>query len=174
MTPTQKQGSTNKKNHKRAQKKPTRKAHRPPLAVHPATFRPKVPDDLVELAWHAKDNFDHGKYRSAEKQYQEILTKSPNNLYSLSNLGVVYFRTGRLKAAELMLKKSVAIAPKDEFSHTTLGIVFYRQAKFDDALAELTKALAINPKSSPPHNYLALTASQKGCQQPPEKELPTP
>jgi Flp pilus assembly protein TadD len=137
----------------------------------PDTFKPKVPDDLVEVAWRAKNNFDHGKYRSAEKQYQEILTKSPNNLYSLSNLGVVYFRTGRLKAAELMLKKSVAIAPKDEFSHTTLGIVFYRQAKFDDALAELTKALAINPKSSTAHNYLGITASQKGWQEAAEKEV---
>ena len=137
----------------------------------PDTFKPKVPDDLVEVAWRAKNNFDHGKYRSAEKQYQEILTKSPNNLYSLSNLGVVYFRTGRLKAAELMLKKSVALAPKDEFSHTTLGIVFYRQAKFDDALAELTKALAINPKSSTAHNYLGITASQKGWQEAAEKEV---
>jgi len=137
----------------------------------PDTFKPKVPDDLVEVAWRAKNNFDHGKYRSAEKQYQEILTKSPNNLYSLSNLGVVYFRTGRLKAAELMLKKSVAIGPKDEFSHTTLGIVFYRQAKFDDALAELTKALAINPKSSTAHNYLGITASQKGWQEAAEKEV---
>ena len=137
----------------------------------PDTFKPKVPDDLVEVAWRAKNNFDHGKYRSAEKQYQEILTKSPNNLYSLSNLGVVYFRTGRLKAAELMLKKSVALAPKDEFSHTTLGIVFYRQAKFDAALAELTKALAINPKSSTAHNYLGITASQKGWQEAAEKEV---
>lgn len=142
-----------------------------PESAVPDTFKPKVPDDLVEVAWRAKNNFDHGKYRSAEKQYQEILTKSPNNLYSLSNLGVVYFRTGRLKAAELMLKKSVAIAPKDEFSHTTLGIVFYRQAKFDAALAELTKALAINPKSSTAHNYLGITASQKGWQEAAEKEV---
>lgn len=143
----------------------------PLAAAVPDNFKPKVPDDLVEVAWRAKDNFDHGKYRSAEKQYQEILTKSPNNLYSLSNLGVVYFRTGKLKAAELILKKAVAIAPKDEFSHTTLGIIFYRQSKFDDALTALTKALAINPKSPTAHNYLGITASQKGWQEAAEKEM---
>ena len=49
---------------------------------------------------------------------EEILTKSPNNLYALSNLGAVYFRTGRLKAAELTLKKAVILSPKDEFSRT--------------------------------------------------------
>jgi Flp pilus assembly protein TadD/predicted nucleic acid-binding Zn-ribbon protein len=134
-------------------------------------FKPLVPDNLVSAAREAKENFDRGKYRTAEKKYQEILTKSPNNLYSLSNLGVVYFRTGRLKAAELTLKKAVALAPKDEFSLTTLGIVYYRQAKFDDALTELTKALAINPKSATAHNYLGITASQKGWQEAAEKEM---
>lgn len=132
---------------------------------------PAVPDELASVAREAKDNFDHGKYRAAEKQYQQILTKAPNNLYSLSNLGVVYFRTGKLKAAELTLKKATALAPKDEFSHTTLGIVYYRQRKFDDAVTELTKALAINPKSATAHNYLGITASQKGWQEAAEKEM---
>jgi Flp pilus assembly protein TadD len=140
-------------------------------AAADSAFHPHVPDDLVGVARDAKDSFEHGKYRTAEKLYQEILTKSPNNLYSISNLGVVYFRTGKLKAAELTLKKAVALAPKDEFSRTTLGIVYYRQAKFDDALNELTKALAINPKSATAHNYLGITASQKGWQEAAEKEM---
>ena len=135
------------------------------------TFQPGVPKELVPLAREAKENFDRGKYRTAEKQYHDILEKSPNNLYSLSNLGVVLFRVGKLKAAELTLKKAIAIVPKDEFSRTTLGIVFYRQSKFDEALTELTKALAINPKSATAHNYLGITASQKGWQEAAEKEM---
>src|SRR5947208_2256188 len=137
----------------------------------PSIFKPNVPEDVVDLARLAKENFDKGKYRSAEKIYQEILTKTPNNLYSLSNLGVVYFRSGKLKAAELTLKKAVALSPKDEFTHTTLGIVYYRQSKFDEALAELTKSLGLNPKSATAHNYLGITASQKGWQEAAEKEL---
>jgi septal ring factor EnvC (AmiA/AmiB activator) len=134
-------------------------------------FKPGVPEDLLPLAKTARDHFEKGKYRTAERVYQEMLTKSPNNLYSLSNLGVVYFRTGKLKAAELTLKKAVSLAPKDEFARTTLGIVYYRQSKFDDALTELTKALAINPKSATAHNYLGITASQKGWQEAAEKEM---
>jgi Flp pilus assembly protein TadD len=137
----------------------------------PAIFKPNVPPDVVDLAWQAKQSFDRGKYHTAEKIYQEILTKTPNNLYSLSNLGVVYFRTGKLKAAELTLKKAVTLSPSDEFTHTTLGIVYYRQAKFDSALTELTKSLGINPKSPMAHNYLGITASQKGWQEAAEKEL---
>ena len=137
----------------------------------PSIFKPNVPEDVVDLARLAKENFEKGKYRSAEKIYQEILTKTPNNLYSLSNLGVVYFRSGKLKAAELTLKKAVALSPKDEFTHTTLGIVYYRQSKFDEALTELTKSLGLNPKSATAHNYLGITASQKGWQEAAEKEL---
>ena len=133
--------------------------------------KPGVPDDLVAVAREAKTNFDNGKYRAAEKQYQQILAKTPNNLYTLSNLGVVYFRTGKLKAAELTLKKAVTLEPKDEFSHRTLGIVYYSESKFDEAVAELTKALAINPKSFIAHNYLGITASQKGWQEAAEKEM---
>ncbi len=136
-----------------------------------APFKPGVPGDLMPLAREAKESFDHGKFPEAEKQYEEILAKSPNNLYSLSNLGVVFFRNGKLKAAEQTLKKAIAIAPKDEFTHTTLGIVYYRQSKFDDALSELTKSLAINPKSATAHNYLGITASQKGWQEAAEKEM---
>src|ERR1043166_9797199 len=73
----------------------------------PAIFKPNVPPDVVDLAWTAKQSFEKGKYHTAEKIYQEILTKAPNTLYSFSNLGVVYFRTGKLKSAELMLKKAV-------------------------------------------------------------------
>ncbi len=134
-------------------------------------FKPDVPVDLVDLAKVGKENFDKGKYHAAERAYQDLLTKSPNNLYALSNLGVVYFRTGKLKSAEVTLKKAIAVAPKDEFARTTLGIVFYRQSKYDDALNELTKALAINSKSASAHNYLGITASQKGWQEAAEKEL---
>jgi tetratricopeptide (TPR) repeat protein len=136
-----------------------------------ATSKPGVPADLMPLAREAKASFDGGKFKQAEKQYQQILTKSPNNVYSLSNLGVVFFRNGKLKAAELTLKKAIAIAPKDEFTHTTLGIVYYQQSKFDDALSELTKSLALNPKSATAHNYLGITASQKGWQEAAEKEM---
>jgi len=146
----------------------------PPATPGPnveTTFNPTVPKELIPLALKAKENFDSGKFRASEKQYEQILAKSANNLYALSNLGAVYFRTGRLKAAELTLKKAVTLAPEDEFSRRTLGIVYYRQAKYDEAVAELTKALAINPKSYIAHNYLGITASEKGWQEAAEKEM---
>jgi len=126
---------------------------------------------LQDLARVARRNLDQRKYQTAEKQYQEIVTKDPNNFDALCNLGVVYVRSGKLGPAESVLKKAVAIAPDNEFVLTTLGIIHYRQSKFDDALVELTRAIEINPKSATAHNYLGITASQKGRQQEAEKQI---
>src|SRR5262249_24426028 len=137
-----------------------------------ATAAPKaLPTEFEDVAIVARKNVEQGKYRTAEKQYQTILTTDPNNLDALSNLGVVYFRTGKMRSAESTLKKALAIAPNDDFVLTTLGIVHYRQPRFDDALNELRKAMEINPNSATAHNYLGITASQKGRQQEAEKEM---
>lgn len=130
-----------------------------------------LPNELPEVARAARKSVEQGKYRTAEKQYRQILEKNPNNLDALSNLGVVYFRVGKIRSAESTLNKAVAIAPNDDFVLTTLGIVHYRQSKFDDALMELRKAIEINPNSPTAHNYLGITASQKGRQEEAEKEM---
>jgi Flp pilus assembly protein TadD len=130
-----------------------------------------LPGELQEIAAAARDNIDQGKYRTAEKQYQKVLAKNPENLDALSNLGVVYFRTGSIRSAERTLKKALRIAPDDDFVLTTLGIVHYRESRFDEALKELRKAIELNPNSATAHNYLGITASQKGRQQEAEKEM---
>jgi Flp pilus assembly protein TadD/uncharacterized coiled-coil DUF342 family protein len=140
-------------------------------ATGPSNFQADVPADLLNVARAAKESFDQGKYRAAEKYYREILTKSPKNLHALSNLGVVYLRTGKFRLAESTLKEALTISSNDEFLRTTLGIVYYRQSKFDDALAELTQAVEINPKSATARNYLGITISQKGRLQEAEKEI---
>jgi Flp pilus assembly protein TadD len=126
---------------------------------------------LQEVAAAARKNVEQGKYRTAEKQYQTVLAKDPNNLDALSNLGVVYFRSGKIESAESTLKQALTIAPNDDFVLTTLGIVHYRQSRFDEALKELRRAIELNPNSPTAHNYLGITASQKGRQQEAEKEM---
>lgn len=132
-----------------------------------------VPPELQGTAQAAKDHFDRGNYRDAEKLYETILAKAPTNLYALSNLGVVRFREGKLKLAEEAFRKAIAIAPEDAFSRCTLGIIYYSQTRYDEAVNELTKSLAINPKYAAAHNFLGITASQKGWQEAAQKELET-
>ena len=134
---------------------------------------PAVPAEILGTVREAKDQYERGNYREAEKSYKDALTKAPNNLYVLSNLGVVYFQAKKFKLAEETFKKAIAIAPEDDFSHCTKGIVEYVQDKLDVAIDDLTKALAINPKNPTAHNYVGITASRKGWQQAALKHLQT-
>ena len=135
--------------------------------------QPNIPAEFLPLARDGKELFEKADYRGAEKIYEKILAKVPNNLYILSNLGVVRFRAGKLKQAEEVLVKATKVAPEDGFSHCTLGIVYYTGTKLDEAVSELTKALAINPKNATAHNYLGITAAGKGWQEAAQKELET-
>ena len=134
---------------------------------------PGAPQEMVPLAQEAKGLFEREQYREAEKIYERMLSKEPNNIYALSNLGVTRFRAGKLALAEETFKKAIAIAPEDYFSHSTLGIVYYQQDKLDEAVAALTRALTLNSKYSVAHNYLGIAASKKGWQEAAQKELET-
>ncbi len=132
-----------------------------------------LPEDVKPLAEQAKQAFERDKYADAEKLYDKALQLAPNNLYLLSNRGVVQFRAGKYKQSEESFRKAIAIAPEDHFSWCTLGIVEYSQGKYDEAVNALTKSLAINPKNSTAHNYLGITAAQKGWIEAAQKELET-
>ena len=133
--------------------------------------QPNIPAEFLPLARDGKDLFERGDYRAAEKIYEKILAKVPNNLYVLSNLGVVRFRANKLKGAEEVLLKATKLAPEDGFSQCTLGIVYYTEQKLDAAVDALSKALAINPKDATAHNYLGITSAGKGWQGSAQKEL---
>ena len=140
-------------------------------SVLAADLPPSVPPAQLEAAKQAKDLFERGDYRGAEKIFEAILLAAPDNLYALSNLGVVRFRAGKLKLAADALQRAIAVAPTDDFSHCTLGIVYYTQGSYDAAVNALTKALAINPKNATAHRYLATVATQKGWHDAAKKEL---
>jgi Flp pilus assembly protein TadD len=134
---------------------------------------PNIPAEFLTQARDGKELFEKGDYRGAEKIYEKILAKVPNNLYILSNLGVVRFRAGKYKQAEEVLLKATKVAPEDSFSHCTLGIVYYTEQKLDEAVSSLGRALAINPKNATAHNYLGITAASKGWPESAQKELET-
>ncbi len=134
---------------------------------------PNVPAELLAQAKEARELFDRSKYREAEEIYEKMQAEAPNNVYILSNLGVVRFRSGKLRLAEEAFQKALAIDPRDSFSRCTLGIVFYQQGKYDQAIDELTQALAVDPKNATAHNYLGITASQKGWAEAAQKEMET-
>lgn len=130
-----------------------------------------VPADMAPVAKQARLFFDKGNYDAAAEQYRQILARYPDNLYALSNLGVVRFQQGKFKDAEEALQRAIKVAPNDGFSHSILGIVFYMTARFDEAVSTLTRAATLDPNDPQTHNYLGIACSRKGWQQVAEQEV---
>ena len=106
---------------------------------------PMLPADAFDAARHARKAFEQGHFSDAEKIYEQILTSHPDNVYTLSNLGVVKIRLRKIQLAETRLKRAIAIAPNDAFSHYTLGIIYCDEHALDSAFAEMKRAIEINP-----------------------------
>ncbi len=134
---------------------------------------PGVPEAFREQAREARENFNRGRYLEAEKEYEALLEKLPDNIYALSNLGMARYRSGKLKLAEDTFKKVLALSPDDAFSYATLGIVYHDQSKYDDAINALTRSIAVNPKNPTAHNFLGVTAAKKGWIEAARKEIQT-
>lgn len=120
-----------------------------------------LPEDVREQIQSAKKFFENKNYVEAEKIYQGIVERLPDNYFALSNLGAVQIEAGKLSAAEVALKKAIQINGEDSYACTNLGIVYSRQGKFDDAISALRRSLEINAGDAVAHNYLGVCLGQK-------------
>jgi len=125
----------------------------------------------ADLAKSARESYEKGDFDGAAQKYEAILKSEANNIFALSNLGVIRFRQERLGEAETLLNRALDIDPTDAFSRSVLGIIYYKQGSYDEAISELTRSIALDGKAAEPHNYLGITYSQKGYQEAAEKEL---
>ncbi len=66
-----------------------------------------------------KELFELKNFNDAEKIYQEIVEKVPENYFVLSNLGAVQIEGGKLSAAEVALKKAIQINGQESYPGPT-------------------------------------------------------
>jgi Flp pilus assembly protein TadD len=133
--------------------------------------KPRVPDDMRDVAQQATDLFKMQRYDDAAAKYQQIIDKYPESLYAWSNLGVVRSQEGRLPDAEKALQQAVKLSPNDAFSYRNLGIVYYQLNENDAAIDALERSIALEPNEKYSHDYLGCACSQKGWQEVAEKEF---
>jgi len=135
------------------------------------SYKPRLPDDMREVAQEATDLFKMQRYDEAAAKYQTIIDKYPESLYAWSNLGVVRSQEGKLQEAEKALQQAVKLSPNDAFSYRNLGIVYYQLNLNDAAIDALERSIALDPNNVYSHDYLGCATSQKGWQEVAEKEF---
>jgi Flp pilus assembly protein TadD/uncharacterized coiled-coil DUF342 family protein len=130
-----------------------------------------VPPAMSAVAQAAGDAYKQRKFDEAADKYQDILKQYPDNVYALSNLGVVRYEQGRFREAEEALSRATKLEPGDAFSHSVLGIVYYMTQRYDEAISTLTRAATLDPNDARTRNYLGIACSQKGWLAVAEQEL---
>jgi Flp pilus assembly protein TadD len=133
--------------------------------------KPRLPDDMRDVAQQATDLFKMQRYDDAAAKYQQIIDKYPESLYAWSNLGVVRSQEGKLPDAMKALQQAVKLSPNDAFSYRNLGIVYYQLNQNDLAIDALERSIALEPNNVYSHDYLGCACSQKGWQEVAEKEF---
>jgi tetratricopeptide (TPR) repeat protein len=136
--------------------------------------KPRLPDDMREVAQQATDLFANKRYDEAAAKYQTIIDKYPESLYAWSNLGVVRSQQGgpeHLHDAMTALQQAVKLSPNDAFYYRNLGIVYYQLNQNDAAIDALERSIALDPNNVYSHDYLGCACSQKGWQEVAEKEF---
>jgi DNA repair exonuclease SbcCD ATPase subunit len=119
----------------------------------------------------AKSAFDKQDFPAAERSFKEALALSPDDYFTLSNLGVVEFQLGKMPEAEELLKKASSKNNKSSFALTTLGIVLYREGRLPDAEKVLRQGISINPEDFTAHNYLGIVLAASGNPKAGESEI---
>jgi len=131
-----------------------------PIGGEAPTFG--IPPDMQSVAADAVSAFGSGDYDRAAGKFREIADRHPNNVYALSNLGVVLVEMKRYDLALEYLAHATRLAPEDGFSWSALGIAQYMTGRVTESIESLNRAVALNPRDPQSRNYLGLACAKDG------------
>src|SRR5205085_6660673 len=104
-----------------------------------------------------------GNKAEAEKVFQQILDKHPDNTQTLNYLGYMWAESGvNLERAQAMLQKAVAAEPRNGAYIDSLGWIYFRQGKLDLAEKYLTDATRLLPRDATVHEHLGDVFAKRG------------
>ena len=85
---------------------------------------------------------------------QKALEFSPNDVYTLLNIGQIYFSQGNTEKALENFNKAAEIEPENETALFKAGSVYYQKNDFDNALLKLNKTINVNNDNLEAHRLL--------------------
>lgn len=86
--------------------------------------------------------------------WKDVVSKSPDHVIGLNNLGDAYIDKGEFDKAIKYLKKAVAVSPGYAKAWYNLGFAYSRKGRFDDAVYYFKKAAAIKRDYDKAYNNL--------------------
>ncbi len=101
--------------------------------------------DLPRLLQKARTAHIEGALAQAEKLYEKVLKRDPNNFDALHLLGFLNHQNGRTAEALLFLTAAIARNDRSAEAYSNHALVLHELGRIQDALASYHRALAIEP-----------------------------
>ena len=111
------------------------------------------------------ENYQSGRYETAESLAKGIIKKYPNNHFGWKVLGAIFNQTERLQEALIADQKVIAMAPLDPEAHNNLGNTLKALERPEEAEACYKKALEIKPDFAEAHYNLGIAQQALGKQE---------
>jgi len=88
-----------------------------------------------------------GQHDKAEKAYLEVLSREPQQVASLVNLGYLYLDAGRFQKAQEMHRRALSVSPNNEAALFGLALALQRGGKTEEASRRWQEFLEKYPQS---------------------------
>lgn len=117
-----------------------------------------------QLIKNANLHIDRHEYKEAEKQFQQIITKDPNNIGALNGLAVINIHQQKNDMAIAFLEKAILIDPSAAHLYYNMSICYHAQNKTNEALTHCAKALKLHSNYSDAQHFFIRLCQEKATQ----------
>jgi protein O-GlcNAc transferase len=115
-----------------------------------------------ELLDKAQALLKEGKLGDAEKVYQELLLKEPQNIEVLHDLGIIAFQQGNHHLAVKYFLNVITIKPDHAVAYNNMGVVSYSLGSLTDAKACYESALKFRPDYAEAYHNIGTVFRDQG------------
>src|SRR5262245_34820289 len=98
-----------------------------------------------ELLSRADAAFAAGQWDKAEMDYRKVLSRVPEDLAALRQLGIIYVDQGQIMQAYPLLKKGAELQPDDPEIQLKLGLIYLARGDFTQARDAASQILEKQP-----------------------------
>jgi tetratricopeptide (TPR) repeat protein len=107
------------------------------------------------------DLMEAGEYAEAAQTFEKALELEPDNVETLTKLGMAHYKLVQLDQAIEAYTKALALKPDDVSVMSNLGVAYYRFGRLDNAIEIYNQAIAVAPDDADIHSNLAAAYVQK-------------
>jgi len=112
---------------------------------------------LAVLTWRQSAN-----YTNMETLWRTTLTRNPNALLALNNLGLAVLEKGQVDEAMAYFRKALEVDAGFVDAHNSLGLVLLQEGHVQEAIAHFQEAVRLRPDFAVAHNNLGNALRQDG------------